>query len=262
MIYTCYEMIQDCRAGRAEGWTYFVEHYAPVIGRLLEHYFAERDAALIERMVAALHDGESTLFASLDPAPERNFVAALRQEVLRLAETGHASAAPEIPLELETLGAALEPLTVTEKLVVWLETMRYPSEDAGRMLRMAPTTAEAIRSRAAELLRGSLDTWSRNLLEANGAPLGRAAAALASKDCLPAKAFMDVIDGRATWRGREDLERHVKNCWHCLDHFCRLLEVVDVLRGAQPLAAAEVARYQQLLGIQASKRRFWRKAPG
>jgi hypothetical protein len=48
-----------------------------------------------------------------------------------------------------------------------------------------------------------------------------------------------VIDGRATWRGREEMESHVKGCWHCLDRYCRLLEVVDVLRGSKPLPDIE-----------------------
>lgn len=262
MVYTCYEMIGDCRAGRAQGWTYFLGHYVPLIRRFLEHYFpeCEGDAALIERILAALHAGG--FLRSLEPAPERAFVSELRQEVLRLAEADRAGAVPDIRLDLEALSAALEPLTLTEKLAVWLETMRYHGADTGRMLRMSSQTAEKIRSRGAELIRAAVDSWSRDLLAANGAQLGRAAAALDTKDCLPAKAFFDVIDGRTTWRGREEMERHVRDCWHCLDHFCRLLEVVDVLRGAQPLGAADVERYQRLLGIQPPKRRFWQRAPG
>lgn len=261
MIYTCYEMIRDCRAGLPEGWTYFLAQYVPVIRRLLAHYFPERagDRALIDRVLTELHQSDASLFQSLDPAPERAFVSELRQAVLGAVEAGRASPAPEIPLDLETLGTALEPLTLTEKLAAWFETMRYPSGDAARMLRMSPPTAEKIRSRAAELIRASVDRWSAGLLAANGLALGRAASALSTNDCLPAKVFFDVIDGRATWRGREEMERHVRTCWHCLDHFCRLLEVVDMLRGAQPLDAAELEVYQRLLDIQPRKRRLWQR---
>ena len=31
MIYTCYEMIRDVRAGLPEGWRYFVDHYISVV---------------------------------------------------------------------------------------------------------------------------------------------------------------------------------------------------------------------------------------
>jgi hypothetical protein len=264
MIYTCYEMIQDCRAGRPEGWAYFVRQYVPVIQRQLAHYFPEResDGALIERVLAALHRPESRLFQALDPAPERAFVAELRQRVLGAVEADRASATAEVAIDLETLGSALEPFTLTEKLVVWLETMRYSDEDAARMLRMSPQTVEKVRSRAAELVRGSVDCWRRSLLGENGPLLGRAAAGQSTKDCLPAKAFFDVIDGRTTWRGREEMERHVRGCWHCLDHFSRLLEAVDVLRVSRPLGEREAEAYQRLLGLPAPKRPFWKRMAG
>ncbi|MGA3076809.1 MAG: hypothetical protein ABSG56_24370 [Bryobacteraceae bacterium] len=255
MIYTSYEMIQDCRANRPEGWSYFLTNYLPVVRQFLKHYFPDRaaDQSLLERVL------RTNLFQSLDPAPERTFVAELRQHVLRAVEADRASAAPEISIDIEALGAALEPLTLTEKLVAWFETMYYAVSDTGRMLRMSPQTAEKIRARAAELIRGSLDAWRSSVLPENGPLLGQAASALSTKDCLPAKAFFDVIDGRTTWRGREEMEQHVKGCWHCLDHYCRLLEVVDVLRASKPLPEAEAEAYKRLLGIEAPKRSFWKR---
>ncbi len=261
MIYTCYEMIRDCRAGRPEGWSYFLAQYVPVIRRVLAHYFPEREAdrKLIERVLLKLHEPESSLFQSLDPAPERAFVAELRQRVLGAVEVDSARQTPEALIEIETLATALEPLTLTEKLVMWFETMRYAPADAARMLRMSPQTAEKIRGRGGELIRGSVDTWNQRLVEENGAALGEAAYGQSTKDCLAAKTFFDVIDGRATWGGREEMERHVKNCWHCLDHYCRLLEVVDLLRDSKTLSEAESQTYQQLLGIQPRKKSFWRR---
>jgi len=254
-------MIRDCRGGRPEGWSYFLTQYVPVIRGLLAHYFSERatDQALIERVLLNLRHSESSLFQSLDPAPERAFVAELRQRVLSAVEADRASAAPEVTIEIDVLGRALEPLTLTEKLAVWFETMRYGDADTGRMLRMSALTAEKIRARTAELVRGAMDAWRSTLLADNGPLLGQAVGTQSTRDCLPAKAFFDVIDGRATWRGREEMERHVKGCWHCLDHYCRLLEVVDVLRGSKPLPAAEAAGYQRLLGIETPKRSFWRR---
>jgi hypothetical protein len=261
MIYTSYEMIRDCRDGRPEGWSYFLTRYVPAVRGFLAHYYPERaaDGALIERVLLNLRKPESSLFQSLDPAPERAFVAELRQHVLSAVEADRASAAPEVTIDIEALGAALEPLTLVEKLVVWFETMRYGDVDTGRMLRMSAETAEKVRARGAELVRGSVDAWRSTLLADNGPLLWRAAAALATKDCLRPKAFFDVIDGRATWRGREEMEHHVKGCWHCMDHYCRLLEVVDVLRGAKPLAEGEAEGYMRLLGIETAKRSFWKR---
>jgi hypothetical protein len=223
MIYTSYEMIRDCQAGKAEGWTFFQENYAPVVTKILAHYDPEHAAAMLEIVLARVRE---TRLDGLDPAPERHFVAWLRQQAL----AGVDAAAADIPLDLQTLGGALESLTVVEKEAVWLETMRYSSEEAGRMLRMAPGTAEKVRERAAELIRGRVDRWRRTLLVENGFPLGREAAAGATPECVSVRGLLDMIDGRATWAARSAMERHVNGCWHCVDHFCRMHEACDLLR--------------------------------
>ena len=255
MIYTSYEMIRDCRADRPEGWRYFLANYVPVIRRILAHYDPAGALDLLERMLRTMRKPESSLFQSLEPAPERNFVAELRQKVLEFLPAPEA----EIPLDLETLAAALDPLTLLEKQAAWMESMGYDAAHAGAMLRMAPPTAEKIRERAAEMLRGKVDSWRRTLLAENGRALGRAAAAAATADCPPAKVFLDVLDGRATWRGRESLEPHVASCWHCIDHFARVAEVVELIRGAAPLSEAEAEPYFRLLGIVEEKKAFWKR---
>ena len=78
MIYTCYEMIRDCRVNSPEGWRYLISNYVPVIEKLVAHY-GRRDSAVVERVLLALRDPQSSLFQSLAPAPERWFVAELRQ---------------------------------------------------------------------------------------------------------------------------------------------------------------------------------------
>jgi len=254
MIYTSYDMVRDCRQGKPEGWSYFVASYVPVIRKLLAHY-AAAPAPPLETVLAALHRPESSLFASLDPSPERWVVAELRQKVLAMLP----AAVPSAPLELETVAAALAPFTLLEKQVAWLETMAYAPPESGAMLRMSPATVSKIRDRAAELLRSAVDTWNRGLLTQNGLALGRAAAAAHTADCLPAKPFLDVLDGRSTWRNRETLEQHVSSCWHCIDHFCRMAEVIELLRGVAPLPEAEAAPLRELLGVREAKPSAWKK---
>jgi hypothetical protein len=258
MIYTCYEMARDCRADLPEGWAHFITEYVPLVRRLLVHYGPAGDAGLLNRVLLALRRPESSMFQSLDPAPERWFAAELRQK--SLAEL--ANPVPETDLDLETLAAALEPLTVVEKQAAWFETMQYSPAQTGPMVKMEPKTVEKIRQRAAELIRGKVDQWSSTILAANGPALGRAAAAGNGKDCLSVKAFLDLIDGRTTWRGREEMERHVNRCWHCVDHFCRMVEVVEMLRGLQPLADAEAEPFRKLLGIAARKPSGWNRLFG
>lgn len=254
MIYTCYDMIRDCRADRAEGWSHFVSQYVPVIRKLAAHYFPDQPltSRKTEEILSSLRQPQSSLFQSLEPAPERWFVAELRQRVLA---TLGGEGAGDSELDLETLTEAMESLTLLEKQAMWLETMRYTPEQSGVLLRMDPRTVEKIRNKAADLLRTQMDNWRRSLLWDQGAPLGRAAAAAQTEACLPPKAFLDVLDGRTTWRGREELERHVAGCWHCIDHFCRLAEVVELLRGLAPLSEVEAEPLRTALGIARPKKR-------
>src|ERR1035437_116628 len=109
MIYTCYEMVRDCRADLSEGWMQLIVHYVPVIRQALAHYAPRtaQDAALLDHILLRVRQPESFLFQSAEPPEERWFVAQLRQ--LMVAELATSAAA--IPLDLETLTAALGPLT-------------------------------------------------------------------------------------------------------------------------------------------------------
>ncbi len=254
MIYTSYEMVRDCRANRPEGWEYFLSNYVPVIQRLLVHYSPKR-AGLLERILSAFRQPDLSLFQSLEPMPERVFVAELRQNVLAEIE----SAAAEIPLELEEVAAALAPLTLVEKQAVWMETMGYAAAETGTMLRMAPATVEKIRIRAAELLRGAVDSWSSGMLAANGLKLGRSAAAAQTPECIAPKVFLDVLDGRMSWQGREEMERHAAGCLHCVDHFSRLAEVLELVRGLRPLGLSEIEPYRKMLGIEPKQKSGWKR---
>src|SRR4051794_6673044 len=123
MIYTCYEMVRDCRADRPEGWTHFVSSYVPVIRRILAQYAPSQaaDPKLLERVLQAIRKPESSMFQSLQPAPERGFVAELRLHVIAELQP----TAPELDIDLEALSAALQTLTMTERQAVWFEPMRH-----------------------------------------------------------------------------------------------------------------------------------------
>ncbi|MEO8594144.1 MAG: hypothetical protein ABI759_12560 [Candidatus Solibacter sp.] len=260
MIYTCYEMVRDIRAGRPEGWAHFFTNYIPFIRKALQHYAPERagDAALVERILHALRKPESFLFQATEQPEERWFVGQLRQTIV----SELAAPAAELPIDLEILSAALAPLTMTEKQAAWFETMRYTPAQAGPMLRVSPETVEKVRERTAELLRGKVDAWRRTLMADNGPALGREAAAITTEDCLTAKAFLDVVDGRTTWRDRDAMNRHLQSCWHCVDHFCRMVEAVELLRGPVVLTEQESEPYRKLFGIETPKKTGWKRLIG
>jgi hypothetical protein len=263
MVYTCFEMIRDCRAERPAGWSYFITHYVPVIRRLLLHYRPDKGGNIDEVLLTIRNPGTPAagVFASVSPIPEREFLAELRQQVLAILDAESPLPEPEVSIDLETLSAALEPLTLLEKQAVWLETMRYAPVEAGTLLRTGAVAVEKMRENAGARIRSRLDRWRLTLLSENGWQLGREAAA-ATPQCLTAKAFLDLLDGRTTWLGREDLERHVRTCWHCIDYYCRLLEAAELARRNQPLAESEAEPFRQFLGVTAEKPKSWKRLFG
>lgn len=247
-------MIRDCRDNRPEGWTYLVTRYVPVMRRLLAQYFEARPG-LIERMLEQLCNPQSSLWAPPGHAEERIFVAALRQELLRLVELDKASAAPSIELDLDTLTQALASFTVIERQYVWLESMGYSNEVTAEMMNLDVTSAEAARAKADEALRSVLDRWKRGLVAENGLSLGRMATAARGDRCLPPKAFLDTLDGRITWQRKKDYEFHLQQCWFCIDHFCRIREADFLINKSKPITDDEAAPILANLGITPPKKK-------
>src|SRR5262249_3924650 len=105
-------------------------------------------------------------------------------------------------------------------------------------------------------------TWRRPILTENGLVLGREASAARTNECLPVKAFLDILDGRTTWQNREFTEQHANQCWHCLDHFCRMIEVVGLIRSNRPWSDAEAAPYWKILNVEPEKRPVWKRMFG
>jgi len=257
MVYTCFEMVRDCRADLPQGWRYFASNYVPPIQKILSQY-PNGSKIAIDQVLLSLRRPDSKLFQSIDPSPERWFLAQLRQAVLGQLNVSP----PEIPLDLETVSEALAPLTLVEKQAAWFETMGYDAATTGEMMRISPQTVEKVRARASELIRGKVDAWRRTLLAENGIALGREAAAAGANDCLPLKVFLDILDGRTTWRNREVTEEQANRCWHCLDHFARTIEVIWLTRSCRPLSDSEAAPYWKILGVESEKRPVWKRVFG
>jgi hypothetical protein len=58
------------------------------------------------------------------------------------------------------------------------------------------------------------------------------------------------------------MDRHLAGCWHCVDHFCRMLEVVQLLRGSQPLTEAESQPFRELLRVAPPRSTGWKRMIG
>lgn len=252
-IYTNHDMIRDCRDNRAEGWRYLATHYTPVIRYFLTHYYGS--ASAVGHVLAKLKDPHAPLYAAPGAGTEREFVAALKKAVVAIVEADKPSPSASLPLDLDTLAAALGPLTATEKQMVWLESMAYPPDLAAKMLNLEPSTIEKARARANELLRANMDQWKLGLMRENGLALASLASAAAGQDCLPVKAYLDTIDGRITWDRKQDCELHVARCWHCVDAFSRIREADYALRVTKPLTEEEAAPLFGALSVAAEQKK-------
>jgi len=247
-------MIEDCRADKPEGWSYLIRSYIPAIRIFLSHYYSGRaaDTQLIERVLKGLKNPSSGLWKGA--GTEREFVAQFRQEVLRIVELDKSSVEPAVALDLEVLSEALEPFTATERQFVWFQTMSFDAAATAKLMNLEPATVQAARDRADEALRSKLDRWSRGIIAENGLLLGKLAVAAKTDKCLPAKAYLDTLDGRITWARKKDYESHMTQCWFCVDHCCRIRESDFALRTIKPLSEQDAEPFRTLLKLPAEKK--------
>ncbi|MCL4851763.1 MAG: hypothetical protein KJZ78_10320 [Bryobacteraceae bacterium] len=257
-IYTSFEMVEDCKAGLRRGWAYFVSEFEPIVAALAAHYCAEHYASKPSTdFLRDLHTGE--FFQSVRPSTQREFAIELRQALLALLEAACPTPAPDIELSLGDVATALAPLTPVEKQMAWLETMKYEPAHAALTMNAGTDTVERLREKSEDLLRQSLDRWKRGLLRENGLQLRAEAAARSSQDCVPVKLFLDILDGRVTWSNRQNIDRHLASCWHCIDRFCRTREIDRLVKDTPPLTEEKTEIHLEKLGFSREKAPFWKR---
>ena len=235
-VYTCYDMIRDCQADKADGWLYLVDEFAPAIAATALHYGGTDSTVrtVIERL-----RGPASLLKGMEPCHQREFLYQLRPLILEAAGKTMAPGAPD----LEIVTEALQPLSATERQAAWLETFGYDAATTAVLMRMAPETVAKLRDRVGELLRGKLDDWSAGMLARHGLALGNELETQTIAEPMEFRHCLDVIDGRVTWQRRTGLERQLEAHWPEVHKGCRIREADQALmrKGAidtVPLLAA------------------------
>jgi hypothetical protein len=242
-VYTCFDMVADCKAGKSEGWIHLVRTFVPALRWFASHYNLDEDT--VPRSLLAIRDE----IHNWEPMTDREIAAKLR---------------PELPLvhsrlDLAVLAGAFEPFTLVERQLVWLETMGYDAVKAARLMRMSEQTATKIRERASDFLRAKLDDWSQTLLRDNGVSLGSQARAAMPDEAVPFHHYIEMIDGRLTWQVRSDVERKLEASWHEIDHFCRIREADAAMRESTPLTRAEADGYLDVFGLKPRRQPLWKR---
>ncbi|MCC7234029.1 MAG: hypothetical protein IT163_01920 [Bryobacterales bacterium] len=252
-IYTCFDMIADCRQGKPEGWRHFVRTFLPPVRRIVAHYGGGEEQVM--HLVERLRETKSSPLHGMQPMTEREFLDSLRPLVVELTRTHVPEAAPGLDLVQE----ALAPLTAVERQTAWLETFGYPAREAARIMRMAPETAVKLRERTGALLRAKLDDWSVKMLARHGHALGEEVERQPPAEPLGYRDFFDVIDGRNTWQHRSTFERTLEESWFEVHRACRIREADDALDKAKPLDEAAMRPVLEYLRIPEGKKGFWKR---
>ena len=249
-VYTSYDMVMDCQAGKPEGWQYLAQRFVPALRVLARHYGGGEEA--VARMIKTKHRLEG-----FEPAPERQVLIHLRP--LLLEECGWTGGRAST-LDLATLAEALEALTAVERQLAWFETMDYTSQEAAQFLHVSEETGAKAWQKAREALRAKLDHWTVTLLKENGGNLAEEARKQAPEEPVPVRVHLDLIDGRLTWRDRTDVDHKLTASWFEIDHLCRVREADEALRHAVMLTDEETAAYVRQLNLPVPKvKKNWLK---
>jgi len=253
-IYTCLDMIVDCREGKPAGWRHFARTFAAPLRRVLAHYGGgeEHLFQLIER----LRNAAASPLAGMPPMTEREFLDALRPLVLELTSP---APAPQPAPDLALVQEALAPLTAVERQIAWFESFGYPPAEAARIMRISPETAVKLRARTDDLLRSKLDDWAVGLLATHGRALGAEVEQQRPETPLTYRDFFDVMDGRNSWRHRTMFERTLEESWFEVHRACRIREADDALGKSRPLDDASARPILDRLGIPPESKSFWQR---
>ncbi|MBI3694253.1 MAG: hypothetical protein HY238_05370 [Acidobacteria bacterium] len=261
-VLTCSDMVTQCLEGQPSGWKQFVSEYLPFAATVLDRHFprlsARRDE-LLRELLLRVRDEDARFFRDYSGHSEREFLMHLREYVLGVGEEQEAPApAPEIPLEWDVFDRALTGLSALERQMVWMFLLSPNNDDTDQILRVDPKAVTTLLARAQEGLRAACDRWNPEMLAQNRHLLDQEARARRTKECPAPKVFLRALDGQITWRDREELDRHLAGCWHCVDQFCRFREILFLSRRTQPLPDPETEAYLKVLGIEARPPSRWK----
>lgn len=243
-------MAEDCRRGERLGWEEFVRDYSGFTRIFLSHYFPAVAPDLDEHIVTVFRRARSTdnaFFQGLKFANEREFAFAFRDLVFAYGR--EAARLPEPQVSLEQVREIMKDLPVVEQQMLWMFMRGFRAEQIAPVLMNAETTAHKVEKIAAERLRSVIPSASNDGLVISARALMQQAEQRRSDVCLPLKTFNNLINGQVTWRERDVAEKHVGECFYCLDRFTTFQEIVRMLKDRQPAAPADVDRIVDALEL-------------
>ena len=248
-VRTIFTMVEDCARDERQGWYEFVRDYGAITRTLLTHYFptlAPEAESHVPAVFARARAHSAAWFSTFKFSNEREFLMAFRDLVFAYGREEEHVPAPHI--SLDQLGQIMSDLPVVEREMLWLFIKGYDAIQIGGILSNLESTAVGVKKVADERLRTVIPGSSPDAFVLSARVLIQAAEKKGSEQCLSFKSFNNVINGQATWRERDAVEQHVKDCFYCLDRYTSFCEGIRLRKDAQPLPEPEVEAMLEKMG--------------
>lgn len=262
-VYSFHRMAEECRADRPQAWAHCVRLYFPLVHHLLLRYFPGLDpAALPAQLFRAARAEGAVLWRSYGGSGEKDFLLHLRDFVF---EQGRATRGgrPETPVTSDGFWAVLGEFPPLQREMLVLSFRGYTPEEIKDIMKFAPESVQAGVERVREKLHARLgEAIGPDIATRDHDALFEAFEQQRGKDCLEDKIYVRIADGQASWYDRQDYERHLEGCAHCLNRFASYREAVYFFRTLPPAEAAEVAPLLRALelpqeGLAAGGKKPW-----
>lgn len=248
-------MAEDCARGERQGWEEFVREYSGITRDLLSHYFPALAPEIEDHVVAVFQRARASnngLFQGLKFANEREFACAYRDFVFGYGREVARLPVPQI--SLEQARGVMKDLPMVEQQVLWLYMRGFQEEQIAPILMHADATARSVEQKADERVRAIVPDASPDALIISGRALMEAAEKSKTDSCLPLKTFNNLVNGQISWRERDVAEKHVANCFHCLDRFTTFQEIVDQMKNRQPAEEEQTEKILAQLDLPARRK--------
>ncbi|MFQ5723147.1 MAG: hypothetical protein ACE5G6_01545 [Terriglobia bacterium] len=245
-VFSFHTLRDACLAGQPVGWREFVKTYSPVTRQLLGHYFPRQDqAGLLVRVFREARGEPGGIWKDFQGTSENEFLLHWRQFVIEQARRARGPA-PETPLNPENFWRLLETFPLLQREMLILGFRRYRPEQLAELSKFSVEASGEILEQAQRRLEQQLGKGvGEELLRHDHDALFAAIEQQRGEKCCPGRVFVRLADGQISWREREEAERHIESCLHCLDRSAQYCEVARFFHVLPPPATGEL---QDLLG--------------
>lgn len=264
-VFSFHTMRDACLAGDPRGWGYFVKLYSPLARHLLRHYFSTQTlSTLLPQVFREATAGQGRIWKNFAGTDEKEFVFYWRGFVVEQGRQAR-GAPPRTPVTSENFWALLETFPPLQRELLILGFRHYSPEQLSDLTKFTPESAANVLQQARQRLAQKLGN-AGSLERGDHDALFAAIEQQHGEKCYPHRLFVRMADGQITWREREDAERHLQECLHCLDRLAQYREASRFFHVLPPADANAVRELLAELGLPAvelgEQRSWWQRLLG